>query len=253
MYSKYLFLLMIIFSTILSGCHKDEPIATEDLLSQHISGTHFEYYFSETDADIIDTTWQEEYFLWFMEELDLDPNLKLEYRKYRDRAHLEKVTGKETNGFAEVGTNKFHTIWKIDSHESVHSIVTMLMGHPPPLFNEGIAVAYQADYFQPGFIPGWNGQDFHVLSKSFLDNGSIPSLDNLLSANTFFDISADVTYPVAGSFVRYLIDTYGIYEMKDFINLSDFEDSKSQIRIDFQNAYGFSIDDAWNEWILFIQ
>lgn len=162
-------------------------------------------------------------------------------------------TGKETNGFAEIGTNKFHTIWKIDNHECVHTIVTQLIGHPPAIFNEGIAVAHQADYFKyPKFLPGWNGQNLNRLTKKYKQNGQIPSLDKLLGTYTFGDYSPEITYPISGSFVSYIIDNYGIAKMKEFIGISKFEDSRGKISNDFIRIYGLAIESVWNEWGNFI-
>jgi hypothetical protein len=162
-------ILILLFLGMIPSCKKDDlGNSQEDKLTKHISSIHFDYYYSENDKDIIDTTWQEKYYNWLIDTLNLESEIKLEYYKYRDREHLKRVTGRETNGFGEIGTKRFHTIWKVDSHESVHLIVTLLIGHPPAIFNEGIAVAHQADYFKyPDFIPGWNGQDFNKLAKKY--------------------------------------------------------------------------------------
>ena len=84
---------------------------------------------------------------------------------YRDRAHLRALTGRYTNGFAEPGTTRFHTIWQIDNHEGVHTLVILQIGHPPALFNEGVAVAHQTEPAQSILTPRWNGTDLHVLAR----------------------------------------------------------------------------------------
>ena len=38
-----------------------------------------------------------------------------------------------------------HTIGRRDNHEGVHTVVILQIGHPPPLFTEGIAVAHQTN------------------------------------------------------------------------------------------------------------
>ena len=248
--STLFILILIIFS-----CKKEDPkIPEEDQLNLHISGSHFDYYYSENDQDIIDTTWQEQYYSWLLNQLDIDSTPKLQYYKYRDNDHIGKVTGDYGNGFAVVGTNKFNTIWFVDSHECVHTVVTLMIGWPPALFNEGIAVAHQADYFKyPDFIPGWNGKDFHTLSKQHFNDNEIPTLDNLLGEYTFWDFKSDLTYPVAGSFTTFIIDTYGINMLKKYISISDFHDEKDKIRSDFKNTFQKSIDAVWLEWIDFLK
>ena len=243
------FLLVILYSS----CKKGNQLNPEnDTLSVHWKGSHFDYYFSRADKNMIDTIWQESYYKWLMTSLNLNPDQKLQFLKYRDRDHLKRMTGKDTNGFAEVGTNKFHTIWRVDSHESVHTIVMLLVGHPPPLFNEGIAVAHQANYPGTDFIPGWNGQDFNLLSRNFRQSNKLPSLDDLLGTYTFGNLDPNISYPVAGSFVRFLINKYGIEKIKEYVKLSQFDDSKNTIHLNFTSIYSISIESEWNNWNEFI-
>ena len=148
-----MFLLMTLL-IFFSSCYKNDNTSTspEEELTESMESEHFIYHFSE--GDYIDTTWQEQYYDWLNDTLDVELDSNLIYYKYRTREHLKRITGRETNGFAEIGTFKFHTIWEIDNHESVHTIVTQIIGHPVALFNEGIAVDHQTDYFEyPTFIP----------------------------------------------------------------------------------------------------
>ncbi|MCX6154233.1 MAG: hypothetical protein NT007_08740 [Candidatus Kapabacteria bacterium] len=247
----YFFILCVIILFV--SCKTDNPIsATEDILSEHISSTHFEYFYSKSDNSPIDTAWQEKYYSWLISELNVTLVNKLEFFKYRDIDHLERVTGKRTNGFAEMGTYKFNTIWTIDNHECVHSVVVNLIGHPPALFNEGIAVAHQALPVDKKFVPGWNGQDFNLLAKNFKKNGELPPLDDLLGYLSFWNYNSNLTYSVSGSFVRYIINQYGIQKLKDFYKTVRFETPKDSTKLQFKKIYNFTLDSAWQEWNNFI-
>lgn len=245
-----MFAILIFFS---SCDENDKSFASpEEELTKSMESEHFIYHFSE--GDYIDTTWQEQYYDWLIDTLDIELDSKLIYYKYKTRKHLKTITGRETNGFAEIGTFKFHTIWKIDNHESVHTIVTQIIGHPPALFNEGIAVAHQTDYFKyPNFIPSWNGEDFDQLSRDYKINNDIPPLENLIESKSFFDYNTNMTYPIAGSFVRYLIDNYGLQKMKGFISTSDFYDKKDITRNNLEEIYDISLDEIWDEWLNYIE
>ncbi|MDX1666530.1 MAG: hypothetical protein R3350_04850 [Saprospiraceae bacterium] len=248
-------LIVALLSIWLAACEKSEfaPPTESDELTEHLSGLHFDFYYSPTDRDTIDVLWQERFYRWVSRELEVETEEKLQYFKYRDRAHIKRMTGRQTSGFAEVGTYNFHTIWKIDNHECVHTLVTQLIGHPPALFNEGIAVAYQANYFKyPSFEPDWNGMDFHRLAGEFVRNGTLPDLEELLGTNSFWNYDPNITYPVSGSFVRFLIDAHGIQKMKQLIAGSDFLDDRGKIKSDFTGVYAISIEQAWNEWMQFI-
>lgn len=253
MIKKIIFIIIPILLFI--SCESDELVVQEkDKLTESISTKHFDYFYSKSDQVFIDTTWQELYFEWLVIQLDVTVEQKLQYYKYRDNEHIKLLTGKSGNGFAEVGTYKFHTICFIDSHECVHIVVSQLIGHPPALFNEGIAVAHQSYFYSyPDFTPGWNGEDFNQIAKDHYQSGNLPSLDELLGVYTYWDYSSGITYPVSGSFVRYLIDNYGIEKMKSLISISDFHDTKEKIHGNFYEIYEFTIEDAWSEWNEYIE
>lgn len=248
-------ILIVFFLFIVIACDKDNSsISEDDKLTEQFSSEYFDYYYSKSEKELIDTAWQEMYYDWLIGQLNINMIERLQYYKYRDTEHKKAVTGKSGNGFAEIGTYKFHTIWKVDNHECVHTIVTQIIGHPPALFNEGIAVAHQADYYKyPDFIPGWNGQDYNKLSKEFLENDEIPLLDNLLDVITFWHYNSNLTYPIAGSFTSYLIDNYGIQKLKDYISISNFEDEKTKIISDFHHVYEDDLEDVWQDWKGFLQ
>jgi hypothetical protein len=180
--------------------------------------------------------------------LQLQPSPPLEYYKYRDRAHLAAVTGRTTNGFAEPGTTRFHTIWPIDNHEGVHTLVILQIGHPPALFNEGMAVAHQTDPARGILSPRWNGTDLQDLARAHDAAGRLPALSSLLRSADFFSFDTNVTYPCAGAFVRYLIDTYGLAPLKAYIASATFDDSSSATDSRFQAAYGRTVASMWEEW-----
>jgi hypothetical protein len=240
---------IVVGGILFSSCGKGGPTgpsATHPALTQVASSAHF--VVRAAPGDSVDTAWQEQYFEWLATALELGPAPPLEYHKYRDRAHLKALTGKETNGFAEPGTPRFHTIWPIDNHECVHTVVILQIGHPPPLFNEGVAVAHQTDPSRGIHYPRWNGTDVHVLAGNFDAAGRLPPLSSLLSSTGFFDFDTEVTYPSAGSFVRYLIDTHGLATFKTYARSATFNDSAATTQSRFQTAYGRSLASVWEEW-----
>ena len=231
----------------LLGC-RDDPTDPADILSSRSESAHYVYLHSAGDA--VDAVSQERYHEWLLGQLGIDPASKLEYRKYRDRAHLRRMTGRNTNGFAEPGTLRFHSIWPYDNHESVHALVVVHMGHPPALFNEGMAVAHQAISLATGFEVRWNGRALDAIAAEHLLAGRLPALEAVLESPRFFDFDENLMYPVAGSFVRYLISRHGWTPLKQYIATSAFSHSASQTRAAFAAAYGLSVDDAWAAWRL---
>jgi hypothetical protein len=231
--------------TLLS-CSSDETTAPETVLSHTVTSAH--YMFHMAPGDLVDTTWQERYYAWVIVQLQVQPNERLQYFKYRNRAHITQVTGRATNGFAEPGTLRFHTIWPVDNHEGVHTLVIQYIGHPTALFNEGVAVAHHMDPLRGDLTPRWSGTPIHMIARQAEEAHRIPALSSLLTSQGFFEFDSQVMYPVAGSFVRYLIDTYGLQRFKALLTGAMFTDAPSTTQSRFLAAYGKSLQATWDEW-----
>ena len=235
---------VVIGTSVVAGC--SDPAAIVSDLTQTQTTDHYIFHMAEGDS--VDTVWQESYYGWITAELGIDSSPQLEYFKYRSRAHLAALTGRETNGFAEPGTVRFHTIWPLDNHEGVHTLVILHFGHAPALFNEGVAVAHQVNPASGDLEARWSGKSVHELARGFLEQGTLPALEALIESSGFFSHDEGVTYPGSGSFVRHLLDRYGVESLRDLLSGATFGDSAAVTRERFAAAYGLSLEDAWTSW-----
>ncbi|MFQ5825441.1 MAG: glucodextranase DOMON-like domain-containing protein [bacterium] len=125
-------------------------------------------------------------------------------------------------------------------HEVMH-IVALSSGVPysNSLFSEGLAVAYGGTTFQ-------TAEFAHNYSKNIIDNTNYIPIKRLLTINgSDFLQSSYITYQESGSFIRYLIDTYGIAKLKNFIfnfNMSGDLDVQSM------RVYNVSLDELEEKW-----
>lgn len=236
---------MLLPATLIA-CDSDSATGPIEPLSLTRTSEH--YLFHMAPGDNVDIAWQETYYQWIVAQLAVQPSERLEYHKYRNRAHLQGVTGRATNGFAEPGTARFHTIWARDDHEGVHTLVTLYIGHPPALFNEGLAVAHHVDPTSSDLTPRWSSQSVHTIARNVDQAGNLPPANTLVTSTGFFSFDTNITYPVAGSFVRFLIDRYGLARMKAFVSGSAFDDSALRTVTRFIGAYGKTVDEMWTEW-----
>jgi hypothetical protein len=137
----------------------------------------------------------------------------VDIRSYNQRLHLfivesrgqmKLLVGHETNGSAFYKTNtvtgiaseKSNSIYS--NHELFHVVAMNLWGVPDIWINEGMAV-YSDNK--------WHGHDLHQLAKYLADNNRLVSLDRLLK--DFRKVDDLISYPLTGSFVKYLDETYG--------------------------------------------
>jgi hypothetical protein len=159
-----------------------------------------------------------------------------------------------TNGFATPERFELHTLWPTDNHEVVH-IYTALVGRPSDFFNEGIAVAFQTNPAANDFESVFNGQQVHQACAEYLRFGRlIVPLDRIIQTNDFRALSdATQSYRQAGSFVRFLVDRYGIPRTLEFFRISSRGDSLTTIRDRFLSAFGEALQTAEAAWMAMLR
>ena len=221
---------------------------TQSALPVTSESVSFRYHASA--GDTIDANWQEIYHAWAVAKLGVQVPQKIDYYKYRSRQDMGDHTGKyNTNGFAEPAKFEIHTLWPTDNHEVVH-IYTALIGRPSDFFNEGIAVAFQTDPPANNFDSVFNGQPVHQACRQYLQLGTLAlPLDRVVTTSDFRAISDEVlSYREAGSFMRFVLDTYGVDRVREFFRISTRDDTLSTIKQRFAAAIGVSLDSAEDAW-----
>ncbi len=236
----------LVLATALTGGCRDST-GPADALDVRRESSHGVYYMA--DGDQVDIEWQETYYAWLFDRFGVEPPGPLVYFKYRDREHMEEVTGRVTNGFAEIGNLRFHSIWPTDNHECVHALLSATIGLAPALFNEGVAVAHQTNPPRGIMEPRWSGTAIDEIAAQRKQEGAIPPLTELLDNPDFRRYSDQLTYPLAGSFVKHLIERDGYGPLKAVFELSEFRDPPDRLRAVFQTVYDQSLEAAWEEWL----
>ncbi len=119
---------------------------------------------------------------------------------------------------AHVLAANFHPIFKVSLKMGLH---------------EGIAVAAEWD---DGALT------VHQWSKAMRELGLAPDVQDIINTWGFWTESASRSYTLAGSFVRFLVDTRGMDAFKKVFPMGNF-----------QKAYGKSLDVLVNEWTDFLE
>lgn len=120
------------------------------------------------------------------------------------REQMKLLVGHETNGSAfykthivtGIASEKSNSIYS--NHEIFHVVAMNLWGVPDIWLNEGMAV-YSDNK--------WHGHDLFHLTKYLAENNRLVPLSRLLK--NFRKVDDLLSYPLAGSFVKYLDETYG--------------------------------------------
>ena len=77
-------------------------------------------------------------------------------------------------------------------------------------------------------------------------------LHSILTTREFQAYDSPTVYIGAGSFVKYLMDTYGPDKMRSLFTLPRYSDSR-EIEIAFKAIYGQSISETESEWRAFLR
>jgi hypothetical protein len=235
-------------AALAAGCGASPASPTVALTEQRVT-EHFVFHFSP--GDTVDSTWQEGYHAWAVAQLGVTPPV-ITYNKYRDRAQMGAITGNgNTNGYAEPSLSTLHTIWPSDNHEVVHVYVGP-WGFPVAFIVEGLAVAYQTNPPAGDFVPKWSGTPIHDLARRFRAQGTIVPIAQLAETAAFRARDSNTTYPEAGSFVRFLIDTQGIAAMQRLYGSMPNDAPLATVRAAFQGVYGMGLDKAEARWLAFL-
>lgn len=171
---------------------------------------------------------------------------KIEYYRYPSQTNLGQAFGRSWKGYAfetDEGS-AVHSVYSCHPHEVIHAI-TFAVGRPPALFEEGVAVAYDWRF-------ALDEGDVHALARGKLVQQELLPLYFLLTTRQFQAYDSPTVYAEAGSFVKYLIDTFGPGKMQSLFALPRHSDPQ-EIETAFQETYGQSVSETEKEWWTFLR
>jgi hypothetical protein len=161
---------------------------------------------AEHDIDTIAKQLEDDY-AGILEQLAVAPlDRPIDTYLWSDRKTKQRFTGDPGNGIA-IG-NSVHALYldglsALGPHEYVHVIASARIGSAQTVWAEGLAVAVTG---------GWNGKSLHEITRELAATGKLPRLSQLLCC--FRDVDDNITYPVAGDLVTFVIQRYGITRFK---------------------------------------
>ena len=156
-----------------------------------------------------------------------------EYYRYGTPQEVAADLGEYASGVTLGRLRQIHMVRECPLHEIVHLVAAQL-GDPGPFFQEGLAVALSGSK--------WRGQ---ALSRVRLP-AALRRQDVSVLAARFESMDPETAYPIAGSFVAFLIKTYGVSRMAEFFRASG--DSGSPPDVAFRSTFGESLDQAGTAW-----
>lgn len=198
------------------------------------SSEHYDFHYvtgsmAERDIEKIAII-QENCFKEICIFLNVYPNFKIQYFLLETPELVGEIYGDydPCNGFANP-PNEIYAVYNekvkcIGYHEDAH-IISYLLNKPYSIFlREGLAM-----YFDKI----WWDKTNEEWVKIFKKNGKYLKIKKLIENDFFLKNSDEITYPIAGAFIKYLIDNYdkdlfiSIYKYKGDDLLRKIESSYS--------------------------
>jgi hypothetical protein len=158
----------------------------------------------------------------------------IDYWFHPNVASIRAFTGFARGNFFD-GDHTIHTVQALDTHEIVHAVSEVLAKRPNRFLDEGLAVALSGE---------WETLGIDELVRGHASVSPVPRLDEL-DLNFAYYKAADtpLAYAVAGSFVSYLIKTWGIERFRIAYQ------ARGELARRMRLAYGRSLSDLEHEWI----
>jgi hypothetical protein len=239
---------------VLWACGSKAPTTASVVpLPLAVETDHYRFYAAA--ANSVNAAWQETYHAWAIARLGVQPTRKVSYYKYRSRQDMGEHTGQyNANAYAVRDAFAIHTLSSYDNHEVVHLFMS-LIGDATGLFSEGIAVAFQTDPTAGNFDSVYNGQDVHQSARVYLAAGLLVlPLDRIVETSGFRAITdSDLAYREAGSFVRFLIDRYGLDRLLAFYRVGNISDSADTVKANFLAAFGVPLGESETAWLAMLR
>ncbi|MFW5992097.1 MAG: hypothetical protein ACOCQN_02790 [Halanaerobiaceae bacterium] len=265
---KFIFIMIMMFSIILTGCSKQLKIPAGQWVKVDES-EHFVYYsYEDNEYDIQEVNSALKRLENFCEEIVIPAEDKIKYYKFRDKEQMKRLTGRSVTGKAFIGSNIVHSIYYSDAHEVAHIITTSHLEAPENtrvnisnFWLEGIAMYYTWPRYYYGeeaeiqsSIGVMEGESVHNHAKKRLEQNELPDVKQFIYRNQEFDDLNNVTsYTAAGSFVTYLLgraqsDPEVIEKYLDFFAEVVKCNSESEVLTVFANVFNKDFDLVVEEW-----
>lgn len=201
---------------------------------------HYAYYFeagtpAARNLENIKAVLEEDYLQIIKLLGAKDPSFVTNVFIVDSRTRMKQLCGHESNGLSVGNVLLFvygDSTNALGAHEETHILSRLLWGPPRGAWlSEGLAV-YSDDK--------WWGEPLNVVCRRLRSEGKFLPLNALFDERQFAGNSDAVTYPEAGSLVRFLYQHYGADAVRSIWNSGTSEIPK---------VLGESIDQLEAEWI----
>lgn len=228
---KYSFPVIIIvfitffFAKPFLGFATNEYILKKEL-SVRIKTEHFEIYLPPSVNEkrrVLIANLHEYYYNEISEKLGFEPSQKVETFIFENAGQKKELFGAGSADVTKIWSNQIFTdrVEETLEHELIHIFSAKI----------GVTPLKVAENFNPAMIEGFatavenqiGEHTVHYMAALALNSGFKIDLQNMFTGFNFFGSASSVGYIYSGSFIKFLIDRYGINEVKKLYGDIDFK------------------------------
>ena len=216
----------------------DVSLAAQKVAWKRKTSGRFVYFYEKSDRPQARALSGNDRNLGKLEELlGLKYPKKIRYYKYISNERKGLITGNAGN--AHVEGPEIHTIFWSDRHEVIHVLLNHSLGPTIALLGEGIAV----------YLSGsWQRKKVHAVARDLLAKNELIPIESIVDTHRFRAQPDAVTYPEAGSFVGYLVERYGIENLKKIYPYPSSRTTAQQFAGRLENVYKKNLRELEREW-----
>jgi hypothetical protein len=193
---------------------------------------------AQEDIDYVVNTFRE-----YEKRLGASYDGTIGYYYYPDRETMQEVSGRNRLVAVDWSNAEIHTILPREDHDIIH-LITEPWGHPPLLFVEGLAV-HAAGQFE--------GRPIHALARKLLKEGRLHPVILMANDNYVRQYNSKDIWPVMGSFMSYLEDTYGSKKVQELYRAMHRVPGREAFERIFEDVLGSSVQDVEKRWHQYLQ
>lgn len=259
-YGKRLFVLcLIVFLLFLPSRAQQDTNYSE--FTEKEENEHFIFYYCQGDG--VDAESQECFYNYIVKLFKIKPieGEKITYWKFRNSTHLEQKTGFEnTGGLAYRSQKMIKSTYSWENHELIHILQYHYLGWSTDFFNEGLAMAFQIDPLKKRYVSDAKftaeKMSLNQYLKIKIEEKKYIKLERIITTEGFRACKEEyelIAYVEVGSFVRYLIDKYGLKKFFQFLKITDEDSWASTIKENLIKIYNLSLEILEKDWLNYLE
>jgi hypothetical protein len=114
-------------------------------------------------------------------------------------------------------------------------------------------VANQVDPLDNSYTPYWSVLPLQQTARDLLTADQVPALASILESDAFRAADANITYVVAGAFVEYLFEQFGVQAVLGLLPGASHHERPAAAAARFQRVFGVPLETAEQTWRAFLQ